>query len=164
MPADGWPSSCYLLEAAGERVLFDCGPGAATALSKFVAPSELSAVFLSHRHLDHCFDLVVVGKQLLYASLASDGADVRRVPLYVPVGVGDVLRRLNHVLPIGDVPESNLDNVFDTAFALVEYEPGEALVCGPIEVTPVAIRLRKRFLDPNQRKRNERKVEAEAAE
>jgi GTP-binding protein len=33
-----------------------------------------------------------------------------------------------------------------------------------VEVTPVAIRLRKRFLDPNQRKRNERKVEAEAAE
>jgi GTP-binding protein len=33
-----------------------------------------------------------------------------------------------------------------------------------VEVTPVSIRRRKRFLDPNQRKRNERKVEAEAAE
>ena len=33
-----------------------------------------------------------------------------------------------------------------------------------VEVTPAAIRLRKRFLDPNQRKRNERKIEAEAAE
>jgi GTP-binding protein len=33
-----------------------------------------------------------------------------------------------------------------------------------VEVTPVAIRLRKRFLDPNQRKRNERKIDAEAAE
>jgi GTP-binding protein len=33
-----------------------------------------------------------------------------------------------------------------------------------VEVTPAAIRLRKRFLDPNQRKRNERKVDAEAAE
>ena len=32
-----------------------------------------------------------------------------------------------------------------------------------VEVTPAAIRLRKRFLDPNQRKRNERKVDAEAA-
>jgi GTP-binding protein len=32
-----------------------------------------------------------------------------------------------------------------------------------VEVTPVAIRLRKRFLDPNQRKRNERKIDAEAA-
>ena len=31
-----------------------------------------------------------------------------------------------------------------------------------VEVTPAAIRLRKRFLDPNQRKRNERKIEAEA--
>ncbi len=33
-----------------------------------------------------------------------------------------------------------------------------------VEVTPLAIRLRKRYLDPNQRKRNERKIEAEAAE
>jgi GTP-binding protein len=32
-----------------------------------------------------------------------------------------------------------------------------------VEVTPAAIRLRKRFLDPNQRKRNERKIDAEAA-
>jgi GTP-binding protein len=32
-----------------------------------------------------------------------------------------------------------------------------------VEVTPAAIRLRKRFLDPNQRKRFERRVDAEAA-
>ena len=32
-----------------------------------------------------------------------------------------------------------------------------------VEVTPAAIRLRKRFLDPNQRKRNERKIDADAA-
>jgi GTP-binding protein len=32
-----------------------------------------------------------------------------------------------------------------------------------VEVTPAAIRLRKRFLDPNQRKRHERKIDAEAA-
>ncbi len=32
-----------------------------------------------------------------------------------------------------------------------------------VEVTPSAIRLRKRYLDPNARKRNERKSEAEAA-
>ncbi len=33
-----------------------------------------------------------------------------------------------------------------------------------VEVTPAAVRLRKRYLDPNQRKRNERKIESEAAE
>ena len=33
-----------------------------------------------------------------------------------------------------------------------------------VEVTPAAIRLRKRFLDPNQRKRNERRAEAAVAE
>jgi GTP-binding protein len=30
-------------------------------------------------------------------------------------------------------------------------------------VTPSAIRLRKRFLDPNERKRYERKIDADAA-
>ena len=33
-----------------------------------------------------------------------------------------------------------------------------------VEVTPAAVRLRKRFLDPHERKRNEKKIEAEAAE
>jgi GTP-binding protein len=33
-----------------------------------------------------------------------------------------------------------------------------------VEVTPVAIRLRKRYLDPNERKRFERKVDADAAD
>jgi GTP-binding protein len=33
-----------------------------------------------------------------------------------------------------------------------------------VEVTPSAIRLRKRYLDPHERRRNERKIEAEAAE
>jgi GTP-binding protein len=33
----------------------------------------------------------------------------------------------------------------------------------PVEVTPFAIPQRKRFLDPNQRKRNEPKTDAEAA-
>jgi GTP-binding protein len=31
-----------------------------------------------------------------------------------------------------------------------------------VEVTPAAIRLRKRFLDPNQRKRHERRIDTEA--
>jgi len=32
-----------------------------------------------------------------------------------------------------------------------------------VEVTPAAIRLRKRYLDPHERKRFERRVDAEAA-
>jgi GTP-binding protein len=32
-----------------------------------------------------------------------------------------------------------------------------------VEVTPAAVRLRKRYLDPHARKRNERRAESEAA-
>lgn len=135
MPADGWASSCYLLVVDGERLLFDCGPGAATALPRHVAPTDLTGVFLSHRHLDHCFDLVVLGKQIL----CGNGSPI---PLYVPAGIGDVMRQLNRLLPIGDAPDSAFDNVFDVAFELVEYNGGAELRCGPMAVTPVAMRHR----------------------
>lgn len=139
VPADGWPSSCYVVDVAGERVMLDCGPGAATSLSRRVGVATLTAVFLSHRHLDHCFDLVVVGKQWLQAA----DRPAERLPLYVPSGVGDVLRRVNALLPIGHEPGHDVDRVFDTAFDVRELSPGGAPVTvGEVEVTPVPMRHR----------------------
>jgi ribonuclease BN (tRNA processing enzyme) len=55
------PASCYLLEAEHEgrtwRVLLDLGSGALGALQRFVDPLTIDAVFLSHLHPDHYFDL-----------------------------------------------------------------------------------------------------------
>lgn len=139
MPADGWPSSCYVIDAAGERVMLDCGPGSATALSRRMDVTTLSAVILSHRHLDHCFDLVVVGKQWLQAV----DRPAERLPLYVPSGVGDRLRQLNAVLPIGDEPDHDVDRVFDTAFDVREFDAhGPTVAVGALAITPVPMRHR----------------------
>jgi len=56
------PASCYLLQArAGDgklwSVLLDLGAGAFGALQKYVDPTELDAVFISHLDPDHCVDL-----------------------------------------------------------------------------------------------------------
>lgn len=64
MPSDGQASSGYLVTADGVSLLLDCGPGVATALSAH-PDDDLSAVLVSHLHLDHCYDLLPAGKALL---------------------------------------------------------------------------------------------------
>jgi ribonuclease BN (tRNA processing enzyme) len=65
MPANGQASSGYLVAADTATLLLDCGPGVATALGAVTAPDQLSAVIVTHLHLDHCYDLLPVGKSLL---------------------------------------------------------------------------------------------------
>jgi ribonuclease BN (tRNA processing enzyme) len=65
MPANGQPSSGYLVTAGCAAILLDCGPGIATALGTVAAPHGLSALVVSHLHLDHCYDLLPLGKSLL---------------------------------------------------------------------------------------------------
>jgi ribonuclease BN (tRNA processing enzyme) len=47
-------NTCFLLEAAGARVLVDCGASAMVSMGRFgVDPAGLDAVILSHLHGDH---------------------------------------------------------------------------------------------------------------
>jgi ribonuclease Z len=46
--------SAILVEAAGKRLLFDCGRGAVIRLTQAgVSPSEINGLFLTHLHSDH---------------------------------------------------------------------------------------------------------------
>jgi ribonuclease Z len=46
--------SAILVEAAGKRLLFDCGRGAVIRLTQAgVSPSEIDGLFLTHLHSDH---------------------------------------------------------------------------------------------------------------
>src|SRR5690606_38477659 len=55
----GEPTSGFLLEADGARVLVDCGSGVISRyLATHGAESPIDAIVLSHLHADHCFDLV----------------------------------------------------------------------------------------------------------
>jgi ribonuclease Z len=49
--------SAYLVDLGGERLLFDCGPGALYRLLQAGGfPGEVSHLFLTHLHYDHCAD------------------------------------------------------------------------------------------------------------
>jgi ribonuclease BN (tRNA processing enzyme) len=147
MPAAGQCSSSYLVETGTARLLLDCGPGAAAALSAVARPNELDAVIISHLHADHCYDLLPVGKGLLSArshrgfshlfpslpELASSGAATPPVPLYVPRGGRDRLRALAALFPVGSAARL-LDQAFEVAFDVREYDPGASFTVGDTAV------------------------------
>lgn len=140
MPERGEASSGYLVEAAGTRVLLDCGPGVATVLSGLGPTSVPDAVVISHLHADHCYDLLVLGKQLLAARLPREapghdpvsGVDMTPVPLLVPEGGRAVLDRLAALFPVTTAPV--LDRAFDLAFDVREYRPGDVVALGAVTV------------------------------
>jgi ribonuclease BN (tRNA processing enzyme) len=141
MPANGQPSSGYLVATDAAKILLDCGPGIATALGAVAAPDELAAVIVSHLHLDHCYDLLPLGKSLLAGTLRyprageapQDWADIDSVPLHVPAGSAAVLGRLAALFPVATAPV--LDRAFELAFDVREYEPGTRFTVGDMTVS-----------------------------
>jgi ribonuclease BN (tRNA processing enzyme) len=141
MPANGQASSGYLVSTGTATLLLDCGPGVATALSAVAAPGQLSAVIVTHLHLDHCYDLLPVGKSLLGRGVRypregeapQDWAEIDPVPLYVPAGARERLERLAALFPVATAPV--LDRTFDLAFDVREYTPGARFGVGGLTVS-----------------------------
>lgn len=138
MPAGGEASSGYLVRGGGTAVLLDCGPGIATALGALGGPAPLGAVVVSHLHLDHCYDLLPLGKTLLTMVLDYPGGPPRSagapdpLPLYLPHGCADLLRRWAALFPVPTLPQ--LDRAFDLAFDVREYRPGDTARIGGLDL------------------------------
>jgi ribonuclease Z len=84
-----------LVEAGGQKLLFDAGRGAAIRLHQAnVAPGEIDAIFITHLHSDH-----IAGIPDIYATapLLPPG---RSAPLAIwgPMGIGDVARGVELML------------------------------------------------------------------
>jgi ribonuclease BN (tRNA processing enzyme) len=92
----------YLLQVAGEPLLFDAGPGTLARLAVAgVSHQELRRVFISHLHSDHVLDLVT----LLQASNATPGW-TRAEPLELLGcrGLAELVRQVTAAFD-GTVPE-----------------------------------------------------------
>lgn len=141
MPANGQASSGYLVSTDAAMVLLNCGPGVATALGALATPDQLSAAIITHLHVDHCYDLLPLGKILLSDHIGyplPDAAPQRwvqmeAVPLYVPSGATERLQQLGALFPVASVPV--LDRVFDLAFDVREYQPDERFTVGDMRIS-----------------------------
>jgi ribonuclease BN (tRNA processing enzyme) len=124
-PGPDSPSSCYLLEAEGFRMLLDFGNGALGALQKYIGLYDVDAICLSHLHADHCLDMCPYHVVRTY----SPQGPLPRVPVYAPAGAR---ARLNSAYAMPDEP------ALDTAFDFVGLMPGMFEV-GPFEVTAALV-------------------------
>jgi ribonuclease BN (tRNA processing enzyme) len=112
--------SGYLLQADGTSVLIDAGNGSTANLQRFVSFEELDAVTVSHRHIDHCVDLIG-GFYALYFGPGRDD----RLPLHAPAETIEMLR---------DLLSSDGDNVFDEVYEPHEVSGGDRARFGSIEM------------------------------
>jgi ribonuclease BN (tRNA processing enzyme) len=84
-------SSGYLIEAGADVILLDHGPGAFARLMQAGRKAQdVSHVFLSHLHFDHCGDL----PRLLHHQWDAVGGLKPRFALYGPPGTQEMVERL----------------------------------------------------------------------
>jgi ribonuclease BN (tRNA processing enzyme) len=84
-------SSGYMIEVGSDVILFDHGPGAFMRLMQAgKRAQDVTHVFLSHLHFDHCGDL----PRLLHHQWDAVGGLAPRFKIYGPVGTQEMLERL----------------------------------------------------------------------
>ena len=120
----GRPCSGYLLRHGDTRVLVDAGNGSTVNLQQYVAFEDLDAVVITHRHLDHCIDLVG-----MFYALRFGGPEPRRLALHAAPEVFDLMLSLL---------SSDSRFAFTDAFDHHEFTPGDRLRFGDLEIEAAA--------------------------
>ncbi len=124
-PGPDSSASCYLLQHDGTSILLDLGNGSLGSLARHIDPFEVSAVALSHLHIDHCADVasLYVGRKW-----QPDGP-LPPIPVAGPEGVGDRMANI-YGLPL-DVGMKEQFDFIDYDHAPVEF--------GPFMITPFLV-------------------------
>ena len=121
-PNPGSAQSGYLVEAGGNRLLLDCGPGVLSRLRVAEPWPLIGGIVLSHLHLDHSGDLWA----WLWGLLVGPGRGLAGPELWLPHGGR---RELDRFAPA---------HLFAQAFSLHEYEEDE-----PFTVAGFSLRARR---------------------
>ncbi len=93
----------YLLTVKEKHFLLDCGPGTMRSLTKMgVDIADLSGIFLSHFHLDHCGELCPLIFSLKYAGFEKKS----NLLIAGPPGLTDFFQKLEKIYQGWITPES----------------------------------------------------------
>jgi ribonuclease BN (tRNA processing enzyme) len=125
-PRPGNACSGYLLRADDAAVWVDTGPGSFANLQRHIDPVELSAIWLSHLHVDHCVDLL----SAYYAFVFSATRPAAPVPVYGPPGWAA------HMAAFATVVEPN---PMDRAFDVHELHDGDTVDVRGVRLTSRAV-------------------------
>lgn len=122
-PDAGRACAGHLVRAGDTSVLLDCGNGVLSNLGKLLDPTHLSAVFVTHGHIDHFADIYALQSALRYAPTGP----MPPLPLYVPKGL---FGRMQAALGEHGALE------LASAFRVHEMRAGEPVRVGALTVTP----------------------------
>ncbi|MFP5308217.1 MAG: MBL fold metallo-hydrolase [Actinomycetes bacterium] len=116
----GRACSGYLLQSGGSRIVVDAGNGSTSNLQRYVAVEDVDAIVVTHKHVDHCVDLIG-----MYYALRFHADGPRSVDLYAAPEVVDNLVAL-----------LSEDSAFEfrEAFRCHEVRGGDHLSLGGFEV------------------------------
>lgn len=124
-PAPGEATSGYLVEAAGKRILLDCGAGVAGKLMKIISPAQLDCAVFSHLHYDHMSDISVIS----YHFQLHGGV----LPVYLPPEEQSFRREILNVPMLKLIDE---EDKFEIGDIMVETMPVKHPVpCRAIRIT-----------------------------
>ena len=107
-PGPDAPSSCYLVEHDGSRMLLDMGNGSLGALQRYTDIYGIDGVIISHLHVDHFIDLCSYYVALRYRP----GGGVPPVPVWGPPGTAG---RLTAAYGLGGASAMNGEMDFHVA-------------------------------------------------
>lgn len=122
-PGPGRACAGYLVQTATTSVLLDCGNGVLSNLGRVIDPVSLSAVVVSHGHIDHFADVFALQAALRYAPTGP----VPPLPLYLPVGLFERMEAL-----LGEHGGRELRE----AFRMHDIRPHDPIVVGDLTIVP----------------------------
>ena len=114
----GQVCSGYLLRTAHATVLVDAGNGSTANLHRIIDIAELDAVVISHKHADHCVDLIG-----LHHAARARGDEARGVRLYCHPTVGELM---------ADLTSREAPYVFEDSFDLHYVQAGDQFSVGDV--------------------------------
>jgi len=114
------PASGYLVESGDDTIWLDAGTGTFMELARHTDPGALSAVVISHIHVDHCADLFG-----LYGYLAFGPSGTVPIPVYVPGAAAEHLAAF---------AGASAEHVFRVVLDIVEVGAGDEVSVGDLRV------------------------------
>ncbi len=125
-------ASGYLLQIGGVRIVIDCGPGIAFELARRGLLDTIDAVIITHRHADHCADLLALAYQRRFPQVRAP------LPLYGPPDLQGILDGFDALFGIPSLPA--LAAPLRDAFRFTVVVPGSTFCAAGVDFGTLATR------------------------
>jgi ribonuclease BN (tRNA processing enzyme) len=127
-PGPGGAASGYLVRSPTTTVWLDAGSGTMANLQRHVALSEVTAIVLTHSHVDHWQD--VLGYHVAVAHVIErDSA----VPVYAPADLLEQLERTKPAFELHTVTDGDTAAIGDLAFTFSRTDHGKETLAARVE-------------------------------